>query len=195
MNKHETIEGYFKFLRIVIKYALFALLAFLVRAFIMLGGRELAGEGAYSALTLEWMALVVVFLAYFTLARSFTLHDMTYREQFFEGDQSRLSFARKAKFVFSTPRLWIDLLITYALMAIMPYRFGFLSLINVLSFYNTVRLSQAKLYIALIAFPILLLISVLATFQPLTGGFSDIKGIKRRSSRKRKEADFLKRLP
>ena len=165
MDTRETLEGYFKFLRIVIKYALFALLAFLIRSMILFGGRELAGEGAYTLLTMEWMSSVCILLGYFTLTRSFALYDTAYRDRFFEGERSRLTFVRKAEFIFCTPKFWIELLVTYALVAIMPFRFGFLSMINVLSFYKTIQYSQAKLYIALIVFPLFFLINFLAYYS------------------------------
>ena len=167
MDNRERIDSYFRFVQILFKYALFVLLAFLIRGLIQFGAGELAGEGAYEALALEWMALAGALLAYFTLTRSFTVYDMTYRDRFFEGEKSRLSFLEKGKFIFCTPKFWIELLVTYALVAIMPYRFGFFSLINVLSFYAPVQVSQAKLYIILIAFPILFLFTLLAYFSTL----------------------------
>ncbi len=162
MDNRERMDSYFRYAQILLKYALFVLLAFLFRSFILFGGNELAGEGAFTPLTLEWMALAGVVLGYFTLTRSFALYDTTYRDRFFEGEQSRLSFARKVNFIFCTPKFWIELLITYALIAIMPFRFGFLPLVNVLSFYMTVQMSKTKLYVILIAFPLLFLIDFLA---------------------------------
>jgi ABC-type multidrug transport system fused ATPase/permease subunit len=111
------------------------------------------------------MSSVCILLGYFTLTRSFALYDTAYRDRFFEGERSRLTFVRKAEFIFCTPKFWIELLVTYALVAIMPFRFGFLSLINVLSFYKTIQYSQAKLYIALIVFPLFFLINFLAYYS------------------------------
>ena len=167
MDNRETLDSYFKFLRMVIKYLLFAALAFFVRGFIFLGAGDLDGNGEYSALPFEWMALVGGFLAYFSLTRSFTLYDRDYRDRFFEGEESRLTFARKAKFILSSSKFWIELAITSALALILPHRFGFGALINTLSFYMPVQFSQAKLYVALIAFPLLLLISFWAYLSAL----------------------------
>ena len=162
MDNRETLEGYFKFLRIVIKYALFALLAFLIRSLIFISTSDLSGSGELTALPFEWMSVFGAFLAFYTLTRSFTLYDKSYRESFFEGDQSRLTFVRKAKFILCTPKFWTELVITYALVAIMPYQFGFRALVHTISFYKSISFSSAKLYIILIAFPLLFLISFFA---------------------------------
>ena len=181
---------YIRIVYTALKYAIYVLLAFLVRGFIQFGASEIAGEGSFDQLVLEWITLGTCFLAYFTLTRVFVLLDRTYRETFFEGEEKRLSIVKKGKFILLTPDFWIEILITYALVAIMPFQFGYTALINTLSFYITISYTMTKLYVVLIAFPLLFLLNLLAYFSSLNWWVANYQ----REKKSAKEGHLFKHL-
>lgn len=174
----------------ILKYAIFVLLAFMVNGLIQFGGNEIAGEGSFEVITLEWISFGTAILAYYTLTRSCVLYDWNYREYFFEGDEPRLSILKKGKFIFSTPDFWVELLITYVLVAILPARLGYANLVNALSSYMSEGDSVSKLYIVLIVVPLLFFLHFIAYFSTLNWWILKYQ----RNAKRDKEGNLIKHL-
>lgn len=175
---------------VVIKYLLFGVLSFLIRGLIQFGANELLGEGSFEDVTLEIFALILVILSFYSLTRTFLVHHSHYRKLFFEGNEPRLTFAKKARFIFTSPDFYLESMITYAMIAILPYRFGYTTLINTLSFLTPVSISMTKFYTILIMFPTVLLLNTVAYFSTLNHWIVNYQSDKRNDH----ENSFIKNL-